>query len=76
MAGKLHTLVEARSAKQSVLHQLQDIDGVSLGIGQTENGNDYAVVVMVKDEMTARSLPKLSADLPVKIKVVGKVSAL
>lgn len=72
LAHKRHTLVEARSAKQSVESQLRGLPGVSLGIGQTENGADYAVIVLVEDERTARTLPALSSELPVKIKVSGK----
>lgn len=66
---------EARSAKQRVESQLSGLPGVSLGIGQTDNGSDYAVVVLVEDEQTARRLPAISSDLPVTIKVSGKVFA-
>jgi hypothetical protein len=69
-------MVEARSAKQSVETQLRDVPGVSLGIGQTENGSDYAVIVLVEDEQTAQKLPQISSELPVKIKVTGKVFSL
>ncbi len=68
----MHTMVEARSAKQDVETQLRGVPGVSLGIGRTENGADYAVIVLVEDEQTASSLPSISSELPVKIKVSGK----
>jgi hypothetical protein len=55
---------------------LRDVPGVSLGIGQTENGSDYAVIVLVEDEQTAQKLPQISSELPVKIKVTGKVFSL
>lgn len=75
MTSKKHTMVEARSAKQTVETQLRGVPGISLGIGQTDNGSDYAVVVLVEDEQTARRLPVISSELPVTIKVSGKVSA-
>ncbi|MCW4115415.1 hypothetical protein NPA31_010635 [Aurantimonas sp. MSK8Z-1] len=67
-------MAEARHAKRTVQAQLQGRPGVSLGIGQSENGNDYAVLVLVEDEQTANNLPLLTADIPVKIAVTGKVA--
>lgn len=75
MSAKLHTMSEARLAKQRIKEQLQDVPGVSLGIGQTDSGNDYAVLVLVEDEGTARRLPPLSADVPVKVAITGKIAA-
>ena len=60
-------MVEARSAKQRVETQLRGVPGVSLGIGETDNGSDYAVVVLVEDEQTARRLPAISSEVPVTI---------
>lgn len=68
-------MVEARSAKQKVESQLRGMPGVSLGIGETENGSDYAVIVLVEDEQTAHRLPAISSELPVTIKVTGKIFA-
>ncbi|ORE92790.1 hypothetical protein [Aurantimonas sp. 22II-16-19i] len=75
MSAKLHTMSEARLARQRIKEQLQDVPGVSLGIGQTDSGNDYAVLVLVEDEGTARRLPPLSADVPVKLAITGKIAA-
>ena len=76
MRNKVHTMAEARAAKRAVCSATEGLRGVSVGIGQTADGRDYAVVVLVDNEETRRMLPKLSTDVPVEVTVAGTVRAL
>jgi hypothetical protein len=76
MRTKLHTMAQARAAKRAVCAATSDLRGVSVGIGETADGRDYAVVVLVDDEATRRQLPRLQADVPVEVTVAGRVKAL
>ncbi len=74
-AEKRHTMREAREAKQQIKTVLSGRVDVSIGIGQTAAGDDYAVVVYVESEQAAQSLPPLDACVPVEVSVIGKVHA-
>lgn len=66
---------EARRAKARVQSKLGSYPGLAFGIGESDDGSDYAVVVLVKSEEAAKRLPKLQEDVPVKISITGPVSA-
>lgn len=66
-------LATARAAKRTLQHDLASVHGVN-GVGLTGRPGEYSLTVGVTDETSARGVPREVHGVPVRVKVLGRVS--
>lgn len=72
-----HSREEVREAKRAALDHLRNEAGVtSIGIGLTEDEQDYAVTITVDDSKTLDRIPERFGTVRVRTLVTGKFSGL
>ena len=69
-----HSLEDARRAKNALKSRLADVPAVN-GIGLTRDGDDYAIRVFLEEPVATGTVPDREEDVPVRVDVVGKISA-
>ncbi|WP_418275182.1 hypothetical protein ACNHYB_09940 [Isoptericola jiangsuensis] len=71
------TMNEARSAKDALRHSLEHVDGVQgVGLAQRGDAHDWVLQVNVASVRVRKDVPPDVDGVPVRVNVVGAVTAL
>ena len=68
----MHSLDEARSAKEKIKHILEKFDTV-VGVGITRNDDGYGLKVNLRADAESGSIPQTIDGVPVEVEVVGAI---